>query len=242
MTRMLNTLTVNIWTAAGSEDALRSLAYYYKAVRKGGMVYGTVFPFRPKTKSVDGEGQSDTVTSAPSPRTESAEELAGKIASLSISDANFVPHEVICFAISLGLQGFVSACNSLILSLLHVLPDAFKDEGPVRTEDRHALELIWKLSGQRPAVPWDAPSDAEMETWEKKQRDACSYPSEEDLLDILEAVKVRMDLDTEFTYMRPYTIAGAVSMALEAGWKAEAKEWLTYLYASMHVLPRRWRR
>ena len=234
---MLTILTVNVWTAAGTPDALRSLAYYYKAVRKCGMVYGTVFPFRPKTTSAEGEGQSDIATPAPSPRTESAEELASKIASQPTSHAGFVPSEIVCFAISLGLQGFVSACNSLILNLLHVLPGAFKDEGPVRTEDRHILELIWEISGQRPAVPWDAPPDAEMETWEKKLRDACSYPSEDELLDILEAVKVRMDLDTEFTHMRPYTMAGVVSMALEAGWKAEAKEWLTYLYASSYVFP-----
>ncbi|KAH9919600.1 uncharacterized protein B0H18DRAFT_1027060 [Fomitopsis serialis] len=217
-----------LWTASSAEKTLTSLAFLFKAAWKGDMAC-SVFPVHSRRPLRDDGGQDDTPSSSSPPSTDAATELADKIAETPLSEAENLPSSVTQFAVRLGLEGFVSSCNLLMLTLLSVFPDNAKFKVLMDAIDGRALELVWHYSAQRPALPWDAPSEDEIEKWEKASQNAEWYPSIEDLGDTLESVKVRMRLDDENWTLPPYSLAGAISMAIDAGWENEAHLWLSSL-------------
>ncbi|KZT68607.1 hypothetical protein DAEQUDRAFT_757495 [Daedalea quercina L-15889] len=88
------------------------------------------------------------------------------------------------------------------------------------------LELIWKKVGERPAVPWDAPSEKEVDDWDKDQRESYHLPHEEDREDVLKSLKVRVALGQDRD-LYPYMLCGAIVMALDAVWVDEARQWMS---------------
>lgn len=217
---------VQFWTATDTPESLRTVGILYKAARHGDI--SGIFPGSVSRKFLGYSSRraDDTlgVTSTPAAMT-SGEDLAAEVAGLSSSDADEVANLVFHFAIRLGLEGFMDACNSVLLTLLSSFPNAIESLGDPCLRP---IEFIWKSSGQRPAVPWNVPSVEELDLWDRDIRDSYKLVAEEDRDDILESIKLRIGIDDDW-YLTPYTLAGAIVMALDAGRDEQARQWMLKL-------------
>lgn len=84
----------------------------------------------------------------------------------------------------------------------------------------------------------DPPSPEEVDSWGLDDRESHSFPAEEDREDILESISTRIaSSDTHWT-LPPYTLAGAIAMAIDAGKVDEACQWMRILYVLLS-LPQR---
>lgn len=217
-----------IWTASGAIEIVRSLAYLYRASRKGDLKSSN-FPLRIFTSYTRNAGASDpkdnTVAKIPTP-VGLGEAIAKEIASYVPSLAESAQQMVVDLAIRLGVEGSAHACNDLIVTLLTIFPNTFD---AIAAESILSLEHIWLISGDRPNVPWEpqfGEDRAESETYKRKR---FGFPAEEDRDDILHSIEVRIAYDTFNDSFVPYTLAGAIAMALDAGKKDKALEWLPIL-------------
>ena len=151
-------------------------------------------------------------------------DLAHRIASTSRADAKTLLDPVVTFAVRLGLEGHVSACNTVFLALLSAFPNMYTDLG---TPSIMPLEFIWESVGQRPAVPWEMALE-DRNGWDRTIRENYHLPRAEEREDILESLKARVSLGRDWS-LYPYSLAGAIVMALDAGWMDEARCWMRKL-------------
>ncbi|TFY59634.1 hypothetical protein EVJ58_g5660 [Rhodofomes roseus] len=217
---------VQFWTATDTPGSLKTLAILYKAARHGGI--SSIFPSSVARKHLGYSPRRlvDTPTDTSTPAAlASGEDLAAELADLSSSDVDQASNLIFHFAIRLGLEGFTDACNSVLLTLLKALPNALESLGE---PCMRSIEYMWESSGQRPSVPWNVPSLEDLDRWELEVRSSYQLPADEDREDILESIKLRITIDGDW-YLTPYTLAGAITMALDAGWDDQAREWMLKL-------------
>ncbi|KAH9919599.1 uncharacterized protein B0H18DRAFT_1027050 [Fomitopsis serialis] len=159
-------------------------------------------------------------------------DLARIIAGSMPSEADQIPHPIVHLAMRVGLEGSTSSCNALVRSLFDVFPNTYELLGAPSTRP---FEYLWRRPGDRPHVPWEAPSDDTMRLWEQENKEDHHYPTKNDLTDVLEYVKVAIAYEPGDWRLAPYTHAGVVAMALEAGAEQEAHAWMSALVRSaMH--------
>ncbi|KAH9837849.1 uncharacterized protein C8Q71DRAFT_723123 [Rhodofomes roseus] len=216
------------WTAEDSPETLRSLAYLVKAAVRGELQCA-IFPlptFRKHWKAQSGE-QGATIHSEPTkPSTTPGADLAKSINSYSPAEADRIPHSVVHLAIRVGLEGSMSSCNALVRALFQMFPNAY---GLLGASSTRPFEYLWRDAGNRLHVPWDAPSDEDLRSWEQEVKEMHHYPSDDDLMDVLEYVKVCVAYEPGDWRMPPYSHAGVVAIALGAGAEKEAREWMSEL-------------
>lgn len=152
----------------------------------------------------------------------SGETIAHELSTLSLSNALEVTELVFHFAVRLGLEGFTAPCNSLLQSVFRLFPNTFQTFGNPCLQ---SVEFLWEGLGERPDVPWEAPLQAQLVQWDNELRN--EFPPDEDKPDILESIKIRMDDGDRF--LAPYTLSGAVVMALDAGRHDQARLWMQRL-------------
>ncbi|TFY59633.1 hypothetical protein EVJ58_g5661 [Rhodofomes roseus] len=216
---------ISIWTAKDSTTTLRSLAFSYKAVFR--------MPDQFPPHAFDHyRSPSIPTISIGTP----GENVARIIAEQSSSEAKSFISSVALFAVRLGLEGHVSACSTVILSLLALFPNAREHWGP---RIAMSLEAIWRKMGERPSVPWEITPE-ELGIWDEDAREGYHIPpEEEDRLEALEELKVRVSLGQE-KWLYPYTTEGAIVMALQAGWIDEAREWMTMFVKTALIQDNGW--
>lgn len=215
------------WTATDDPATLQTLSILFKASLH--YTIGGVFPLSVWNKyfgGSDGESlRAPPISSVPAARM-TGSDLAAEIASLSPSDdsqeiANLVFH----FAVRLALEGHIDLCNSLLMSLLNIYPNAI---GSLGDPCMQPIEFIWDSFGERPAVPWPSPSQEDLDRWDREYRTTHQLPPEQDREDMLESIKLRISMGGDWL-LTPYTLSGAVVMALDAGWVDQAREWMLKL-------------
>lgn len=215
------------WTASGNLSIAYPLACLFKAERKGDRI--TDFPLHAFWSHRRGGRPSELPEDEPPHiSTTPGADLAKAISKYRPSDAEGIPQLVLILAIRLGVEGFVDSCNSLLLTLISVFPNVFSGLASIYVR---SLEYIWLAAGARPAVSWSPPSHKEVNTWELDARENHDFPTDEDREDILGSIKARIMLARETWMLRPYTLAGACAMALDAGKEDLAREWLSMLCA-----------
>lgn len=204
----------------------RSLACLYKAERI------PHFPPRIFRSHRRGGRPSElTETDLPYESNTPGADLAKQLSRYRPSDAESIPESVLTLAIRLGVEGFTDLGNSLVLTLLEVFPNALS--GLVEYFTRSS-EHIWLATGARPSVLWDPPSPEEVEGWGLDDHESYSFPTKEDRDDILESIATRVAYNDVDWTLRPYRLAGAVAMALDAGKVDHARQWMSILYAMLH--------
>lgn len=160
-----------------------------RAAWRGDITY-TFFPLSTYQKrrfpQPDDESQEQELEPSRSP----GADLAKEIAEYSPSGADLIPHAIVHLAMRVGMEGSMSACNTLVRALFEVFPNAYKEL--LGAPSSRPFEYLWRGSEDRPSVPWDAPSEDEMRSWEQEEKDMCRYPATEDLADVLEGLKVRI--------------------------------------------------
>ena len=197
----------------------------YKAARKGNIIAefpAYVFENYRRGETAPAKLEESTIAT---PSTPPGVELARQIASTSRADAKTLLDPVANFAVRLGLEGHVTACNAVISSLLSVFPNMYSELG---TPSVMPLEFIWERAGQRPAVPWEVALE-DLNEWDRLIRENYHLPCAEEREDILESLKARVFLGRDWS-LYPYSLAGAIVMSLDAGWTDEARCWMGKLW------------
>ena len=216
----------NMWTAADDVKTLRKLAVMYKAHRY--YPASAVFPASVSEKHITGDLVGALGTPMVLPEVDnpssmwSGETIAHELGALLLSNAKEVVDLVFHFAVRLGLEGFAGPCNSLLETIFSLFPNTFQSFGDPSLQ---SVEFLWERLGERPAVPWEAPPRVQLEQWDNALRD--QFPPDEDKPDILESIKIRME-DGDW-FLAPYTLSGAIVMALDAGWDDQARHWMQKL-------------
>ncbi|KAI0729146.1 hypothetical protein C8Q72DRAFT_952099 [Fomitopsis betulina] len=199
---------VKFWTAGGGPSVIRSLASLYKAQRKGDGIPN--FPLRTFWAHMRRGRPSELAEDDPPAISNTpGSDFAKELAHYPPSYAESIAQSVLTLAIRLGIEGFADLCNSLLLTLL------------VSTYGSQ-LEHVQVCLG-------DPPSPEEVDSWGLDDRESHSFPAEEDREDILESISTRIaSSDTHWT-LPPYTLAGAIAMAIDAGKVDEACQWMRIL-------------
>lgn len=206
--------TGRYWSTPGTSDNLITLALILEASHKG-----HIPDFYPSETqySTKREGSSVTTTAAKK-KTTPGEKLAHAI--IRYRSPSDVMYETLWFTARLAVEGYLDDASAILTKLCAVIPETrYNIESP----SHHGFEFLWHEAGNRPDVPWERPSDEQLQTWADGL--VPDYPRDMgEKVDVLETLTRRIRLGD--TALRPYSLAIAANLAAECGNEETARAWL----------------
>jgi hypothetical protein len=121
----------------------------------------------------------------------------------------------------------MDACNDTLAAMFRVFTNS-PELLLGRINAQCALEFLWEAAGRRPSfVPWNAPAPAQYDKWDSTKKASHQFPPSVECVKVLDSLAVRIRYGD--IYVRPYTLVGAVVMAVESGDDELARQWMKIL-------------